>query len=41
MYYLLFYVKAKVNVPGLSERTIRRDIAAGDFTITSDIQVNF
>jgi len=33
------YVQALVNVPSLSERTIRRDIAGGKFTVGSEIQV--
>ena len=31
--------KALVNVPALTERTLRRDIAALEFTTTAEIQV--
>ena len=32
-------LKALVNIPANSKRTLRRDIAASGVTITSDIQV--
>ena len=35
--YMIF--KALVNVPALSERTIRRGVAASDFTLGTNIQV--
>jgi len=34
------YLQALVNVPSLSERTIRRDIAGGKFTVGPEIQVS-
>lgn len=33
--------QARVNIPGLSARKMQKDIAAGDFTATPEIQVNF
>ena len=36
---LCVYVQARVNIPSLSESTIRRDIAASGITMSSDIQV--
>lgn len=35
----LFTVQARVNIPSLSESTIRRDIAASSITLTSELQV--
>ena len=31
--------KAQVNVPGLGERTVQRDIAGSQFTTGSEVQV--
>lgn len=42
LYAILLYLtlqQALVNVPALSERTLRRDIAASDFTTGSEVQV--
>ena len=33
-------LQALVNVPALSERTLRRDIEKGDFSTGTEIQVN-
>ena len=38
--YVCVYEQAFLNVPALSDRTIRRDIAASDFTTGPDIQVS-
>lgn len=34
-------MQARVNIPGLSSRKIQKDIAAGEFTSTPEIQVCF
>ena len=34
------YYQASVNIPALSESTLRRDIAASDISLDSQIQVN-
>ena len=31
--------QAKVNIPGVSDRTLRRSIAASDISLSADIQV--
>lgn len=36
---ITFLMKALVNIPGLSERTIRRDIAASNVSTGAEIQV--
>lgn len=36
---ILIILQARVNIPALSARTIQRDIAESDFTISSDIRV--
>ena len=41
LYYKLLILQAKVNIPLLSESTIRRDIAAGGISLTSELQVCF
>ena len=37
---LCWYAQARVNVPGLSERTLRRSINASGVTLTPEIQVS-
>ena len=37
---ICWYVQARVNVPGLSERTLRRSISASGVTLTPEIQVS-
>lgn len=36
---IIVYVQALVNIPALSERTLRRDIASSEITLDSRIQV--
>ena len=38
--YWLSLLYARINIPALSESTIRRDIARSDVTLTTDIQVS-
>ena len=37
---IFWYAQARVNVPGLSERTLRRSIGASGVTLTPEIQVS-
>ena len=37
---ILYNMQARVNIPGLSSRKIQKDIAAGEFTSTPEIQVS-
>ena len=37
---LLLGFQARVNVPGLGERTVQRDIARSQFTTGSEVQVH-